>query len=227
MNEFQKSYKYGKILFPSENVCNKFFDKTDSASYQEYINDAFRKYALSDSVVIDIGANFGIFTFSFSSINPTCQIHAFEPVSDTFQLLSKSRSRYDTTNIFCHNTALGNFDGTTPIQYAPTNPGISSISRKIDKSVQVDINIKTLDSYNFQNISFIKIDVESYELEVLKGGQNTLINNDITLVIEIPKRNKNEIKHHNNCKNLLRKYGYKYFKRIGNKDYIFRKHSFA
>lgn len=36
------------------------------------------------------------------------------------------------------------------------------------------INVKTLDSFNFENINFIKLDAEDKELEILKGGINTI-----------------------------------------------------
>ena len=43
---------------------------------------------------------------------------------------------------------------------------------------------KTLDSFNFQNVDFIKIDVQGFELEVLKGAFETLKANSPIICIE-------------------------------------------
>ena len=45
-------------------------------------------------------------------------------------------------------------------------------------------NVTTLDSFNLKNISFIKIDVEGYELNLLKGAFNTIEKNKPLIFIE-------------------------------------------
>ena len=40
----------------------------------------------------------------------------------------------------------------------------------VDQSGKYEVEIKRLDSFNFKRVDFIKIDVEGYELEVLKGA---------------------------------------------------------
>ena len=42
----------------------------------------------------------------------------------------------------------------------------------------------TLDSLNFSEVDFIKLDVEGYELDVIKGGINTLRDNDPVIIVE-------------------------------------------
>ena len=48
--------------------------------------------------------------------------------------------------------------------------------------------LKSIDSFNIQQVDFIKIDVESYEYEVLKGAENTIKTNKPILGIEILKK---------------------------------------
>ena len=45
----------------------------------------------------------------------------------------------------------------------------------IDDAPVSEIEIRTLDSYQFENVGFIKIDVEGYEENVLRGGIGTII----------------------------------------------------
>ena len=54
-------------------------------------------------------------------------------------------------------------------------------------------SVTTLDSFNLDNISFIKIDVEGYELKLLKGAFNTIEKNKPVIFIE-KKKNYNDLK---------------------------------
>ena len=56
---------------------------------------------------------------------------------------------------------------------------INNKSAKLQK-----VEIKTLDSFKLKNINFIKIDVQNYELEVLRGAVETLKNNDPIVCLE-------------------------------------------
>ncbi len=47
------------------------------------------------------------------------------------------------------------------------------------------VEMVTLDSFNLDNVSFIKIDVEGHEIEVLKGARATLERNKPVMVIEV------------------------------------------
>jgi tetrahydromethanopterin S-methyltransferase subunit F len=48
-----------------------------------------------------------------------------------------------------------------------------------------EVKVVTLDSFNLTNVDFIKIDVESYEYEVLKGAKNTIETNKPIIGIEL------------------------------------------
>ena len=56
-------YKYGKLVFKNKTNRNEFF-KTSKKTYQEYINDVFKKYYKVKTNILDVGANVGIFTIS-------------------------------------------------------------------------------------------------------------------------------------------------------------------
>lgn len=229
-----KKYIYGDIVFLNSNQSSLLFKEADT--YQEYINDNLKKYYKSNSNIIDVGSNVGIFTNSFAKIASDCNIHSFEAVTKTRHLLKETVKINNLKNVTIYDFGLGDKNEFININIDENNLGNSSIihnfnSTDEDKNDSSNgeelIQIKKLDDLNIKNISFIKIDIQEYEYQFLVGAKNTLINNNLVIIIEIPTRNKYEINIHNKCVELLKSYGYKYFKNCKDKkrgkDFIFRK----
>lgn len=90
-----------------------------------------------------------------------------------------------------HNIALGEKNTKTKMIHHINNAGHNHIDiqgKKI-KNKRVNITMKTLDSYNFNNISAIKLDVEGYEKFIIQGGKSTIIKNRPVVQVEIVKEN--------------------------------------
>ena len=159
---------------------------------------------------IDIGSNYGLWCYKLSKIKNIDKIYAFEPNLK----LSKVKSNY-FKKIKVYGVALSNKNGEkileTPIVNNYEYHGLSKIYNSKEKWPKKFINfkkrqikIKKLDSYNFTNISFIKIDAEGHELKVLNGGKKFFLKNKPNCIIEI--KNKNFTKVHNFFLNLKCKY---------------------
>ena len=80
---------------------------------------------------------------------------------------------YSGGSSFINNTKIGKNEDGSKIY--------GEFSKNTPKQKTI---IKTLDSFNFQNVDFIKIDVQGFELEVLKGGYKTLKENNPIICIE-------------------------------------------
>jgi FkbM family methyltransferase len=181
-----KSYKYGNISFPSENEYKKYFSKNELNTYQEYINDMVKKYHRSNTIIIDVGANVGLFSISFGKICKNCEIHSFEPVSRTFNILEKNIKINNLENIKLHKKALSDTNNFDIIQVDQNNLGASSINqdlhlmdklKKLSKRkgiLKEKIEKIRLDDMNFDNVSFIKVDIQEHEYFFLLGAQETL-----------------------------------------------------
>jgi hypothetical protein len=76
---------------------------------------------------------------------------------------------------------------------------------KTDENCKYKIYTNTLDSFNIQNVSFIKIDVEGFERSVLSGAINTIIKYTPTILIEIWCTSENSIKKFNKEKEEIKK----------------------
>ncbi len=79
----------------------------------------------------------------------------------------------------------------------------------------VAVPIKTIDSFNFENVTFIKYDIEGYELKALKGSEQTIKKYSPVVVVEQNKGN-------TDAKELLESWGYtcKGIDKVFNQDYI-------
>jgi FkbM family methyltransferase len=151
---------------------------------QLIVNDEYdlHKFLKEDFVVFDIGANIGVFTCFAANVVKKGKVFAFEPVSFVFDLLKKNTREYD--NVECYKVGLGSEIDEKEILIRQWAPGDSTIQDSpIDRphqsfDLKEKIEILTLDSFvkekNLRKIDFIKIDVEGYEIEVLKGGIETI-----------------------------------------------------
>jgi FkbM family methyltransferase len=114
-------------------------------------------------------------------------VHSFEPFLDNLKLLEKNTSSFGEKSII-YKIALSNKDGEMPLYNSQraNNGGFSlhSYSNGVSYMVKDSISVKTLDSYNLNNITMIKIDVENHENEVLDGARETILRNKPIIFIE-------------------------------------------
>ena len=118
-------------------------------------------------LVLDIGANIG--NVSQALIASSIEVRAFEPQPEIFLCLVKN-----VPHAWCYNVGLGHRNDS---MYMPAvdfskkgNFGGIGIGGNSGRIVQVH----TLDSYNFDNVGVMKIDVEGFEENVLRGAVETI-----------------------------------------------------
>jgi len=125
----------------------------------------FLKYCESQTMrmktVIDVGAWCG--TWSKAMEPYARNVVAFEPDKIHFACLQRNC----TINCNARMEAVGSVNGTVGL----TNDDFTQ-AKRIDK--KGDIRMVTLDSMEYTNVDMIKIDVEGYEMEVLKGAKKLL-----------------------------------------------------
>ena len=124
--------------------------------------------------IIDIGAWWGPWTLWWGSRAKT--IEAFEPNPDILSDLKQNTNKLNNCTV--HNTALGDTTGKVSMQYE-THTGTCHV-----KDYNGSINLRTLDSYNFQDVDIIKIDVEGFEVPVLNGAKQTILSQRPWIQIE-------------------------------------------
>ena len=144
-----------------------------------------KQFCTLDGLFLDIGAHTG--TYALSYADACAHVLAFEPQQMTYYALCGGVALSNKTNVTCVPLALGSPDqvGRAMLNIRSTDGGGSSICSLPASEIVLgheDVMVTTLDVYfdtvlhrrRKEPISFIKMDVEYNELNVLRGAVNTL-----------------------------------------------------
>jgi FkbM family methyltransferase len=142
------------------------------------------------SIVLDIGANRGQSAIRFAGLFPNARVLAFEPVSSTFQVLSRTVGK--SRQVTPYQLAAGERDGVSPITLFGDS-GKSSLGGVMGDTLHRDatsveeVRVVSLDSFldteRIARVDFLKIDTEGHDLAVLKGASRRLREQQIDLVL--------------------------------------------
>ena len=118
-------------------------------------------------VILDLGANIGIFSLFCSQTNPQLNILSFEPTVENFSLLSKNIAENKSNEkIKIIQKAVTSDGQPRYIHYNKTNPGGSSVNLN-DNLNGLSETISLIDILRQNNSIFlIKMDIEGTEYEI-------------------------------------------------------------
>lgn len=146
--------------------------------------------------IFDVGAHEGQTVARYGALFPTAQIHAFEPVPATFRRLESAVE--GQPSVTPHPCALGDEDGTlvlhvnraadTSSAYAFSKRATEWMPDVMTQTVETEsVPVKRLDTYcakaGVEHIDILKLDVQGFELAVLKGGVGLLARAAIDLIL--------------------------------------------
>ncbi|HEX4169366.1 MAG TPA: FkbM family methyltransferase [Bryobacteraceae bacterium] len=141
----------------------------------------FAQWIRPGMTIIDIGANQGLYALLFSElVGASGRVLAFEPEPDMFAALTRNCEVNSAFNVECFQFALGARNTratlTRSLVHAGDNRIAAADSRKITRAI--DIKVAPLDEViGDKSVDFIKMDVQGWELEVLRGMRRTLERN--------------------------------------------------
>jgi len=150
------------------------------------------KYLQKGSVFLDVGANIGYHSlFAASFLKGSGKVYSFEPISYLCKQLQDSIALNIIENIEVCNFGVAENDGEAVIHMRAENIGASTLLtfpkiEKFDIKDTEKVAIKKLDSFLGEDakVDVIKIDVEGYELEALRGAASILRNNHPVIFME-------------------------------------------
>lgn len=151
-------------------------------------------YVNKNDTVIDIGANIGRYSFELAKIvGDNGSVFSIEPMSRSFSILLYLIQFSNTKNIIPFNFAISN--KTRKINMNEASNKIyknslfstfteSKIVKNKTKKSNVHYSLKLDDLKIKEKITFIKIDCENHEMQVLIGGLNLIKKNRPTVLVE-------------------------------------------
>lgn len=162
-------------------------------------HEAFLAMIKPGNTVIDIGANIGLQSLTYSTaVGTTGKVIAFEPHPRTFERLNEHLQLNRVTNVEAFNIGIGPVEAILPMyEVVESNSGMNRIINSMDdpeRFPHVDVHIRPLgriiDAQG--RIDAIKIDVEGFEMEVLKGCEAVINTHRPILLIELDDDNLRE-----------------------------------
>lgn len=138
--------------------------------------------------VVDVGSNIGYFALLESRlVGPSGKVVAIEPVPGNAELLRRNVRDNQQTNIEIYQLAIGDRNGSLPI-YLSARSNWHSL-RPTPSSQTCMVTVATLDSFiseaALESVDLVRMDVEGYEIDILKGMRQVLRRYAPDLLIEL------------------------------------------
>lgn len=178
--------------------------------------EKYSKYFIDAKKIVDAGANIGNHTLYFGLVCKDIErIYSFEPIEGTYSILKKNieiNGLEDKVCAYC--TAVGATNGKAGIiDYNPGHLGGTTLKNDDNGTIEM----VTIDDKIAENdkIDFVKMDIERFEYEALKGMLELMKRDKPTIWVEIYRPNINKVSL------LLKSQGYTMVENDGD-DYVFR-----
>jgi FkbM family methyltransferase len=217
-----------KMRHYGNSLENDLFWKGINGRWEKTSMGAWMKLSENSKVILDIGANTGVFSLVSKSLNPYAKVIAFEPVKRVFEKL-KTNMALNNYNVICYPFAVSDHEGETTFydtysEHTYTvvlNKDLSHDARYHEVRVPITTVDKIVEEQGLDRIDLIKLDVETHEPEVLQGF-SFIKKFEPTILIEILSdeigKKVEEILKRNDCSYLYfdidEEYGFKRVKHI-------------
>ena len=179
----------GEVLVPLDDLVGRalyFFGDLDPK-----VTWVISRLLAPGDIALDIGANLGFLSlFMARIVGAHGTVHAFEPNPVLCNILKQTFARNHDSNIRLHPVALGASAGEMELRVPRDNLGAASLVRQTtsDLAYAHAVRVAGLDDLAAQESiagpNFVKLDVEGFELEVLKGAEKFFSNSQPSILFE-------------------------------------------
>ncbi len=229
--KFLKKYKTstGDYFLPffafKDRIRNSILD---NKIFDEQIYTCVKKFIKPKSIVIDVGANFGQMSILWSKCKQDVEVYSFEASKYIFQILEKN-IKINKANVKAFYNLVGNqSDKNLFIKKANLSQFTTYGSNQIKKTDNKNHSnfekiqgIKIDDIEFHKDISVMKIDVQGYDLEVLKGAKKTIEKYQMPIVFEYEKDFEKVFNYEfNDFENFIESINYKIELKIDESNYL-------
>ncbi|MGY3449804.1 FkbM family methyltransferase [Bradyrhizobium sp. USDA 4353] len=195
--EFQYEGVPIKLSVPkpySDGIQNFIFTSETFYEIKELV-DFRQRFVKSQMTFLDVGAHIGNHSVFFAKCCAAASVHAFEPNTATFELLTRNFRLNGMSVANLHNCGIGK-ECKHGMRMSENPFGThfgTAINIGSDTSAGGGLIIDKLDSFGFENCDVIKIDVEGWEIDALSGAEQTIRKFRPILWIEIERPNLEQV----------------------------------
>ncbi len=171
------SIKLGNFLYKTSFPLYKMMYATFKNKQDAFEIELLKKHIKPGDTVLDIGANIGFYATILSDIvGEKGKIHCFEPDATNFSHLKKTTANYK--NIIINNKAVGPKTEKLKI-YTSKELNVDHRTYKPEEyDKEIEIEAVSIDDYlKGGKVDFIKMDIQGFEIQAVKGMRETLKSN--------------------------------------------------
>jgi FkbM family methyltransferase len=167
--------RHGLMLFnQNDEVIGRSL--REYGEYSELEMEMLGRFLKPGDIVLDLGANVGAHTLYFAhQVGPTGRVIAFEPQRVVFQTLCANVALNSLTNVWALQAGAGESEGQTrlpPLDYSRSD-NFGAVS--LDSAGEGEpVPVRTVDNLELASCAMLKVDVEGWEVQVLRGAKATL-----------------------------------------------------
>jgi FkbM family methyltransferase len=165
-----------------------------TGGYEKRSMAVFMELCKHSRVILDIGANTGVYSLVAKAVNPDSKVYSFEPMKRVFNKLV-ANTQINNFDIACKEVAVSSYDGEAQMFDLPSSEHTygGTVNKNLYSPdlavVPLVVQAKKLSTIikeeNLSRVDLIKIDVESHEPEVLQGMGEYLKLMKPTILLEI------------------------------------------
>jgi FkbM family methyltransferase len=162
-----------------------------TGTYEEEMNKLIRVSLKNGRNALDIGGNIGLQSIRMSQcVGDAGKVYAFEPLNYLQEKFNKNLALNKADNVILFPYALSDIEGAADFSVDKNtwNQGNFSLFNKDEGAEKQHVTIKVADNIpeirDLESLDLIKIDVEGFEYQVLRGLQQTLEKHKPRIIFE-------------------------------------------
>jgi FkbM family methyltransferase len=157
---------------------------------EEDILRCWEAAAKGAKVILDVGANAGIYSLAALAIQPNAIVHAFEPTPEIVARLRATAKLNGLDHLYVHEAAVFSKNGQAALKRCRgelgTNEGMNFISRDLGDSGTERVQTVCVDQFcrdhSINHIDLLKLDIQGHEHSALEGAEGLIKSGNIGII---------------------------------------------
>jgi FkbM family methyltransferase len=149
---------------------------------EEHILGCWKEVAKGAKVVLDVGANAGIYSLTALAMQPDATVHAFEPTPEIAARLRATAELNGLDHLYVHEVAVLSRNGEATLKRfrgeLGTNEGMNFISQEAANPGAERVRTVCLDQFcednSIGNVDLLKLDIQGHEHSALQGAERLI-----------------------------------------------------